>query len=523
MIQSQRLSQSITPRKGSVVIEENHATMAEIARAKVQASRERLREEMRARAKVTAEKAKEQKAKEQDTARKWDDWQDTFYTSGPTRLALSNGVSSTAPKQQSTWLRRNENLERQRRNVERIVESKADPDVLAVLDLQNYEGKWLETPELIEALGDLPLPVPPDKKVPKDLWTTALALSFLRRRPDQFAACATAYERGERWVEKLPWLLEAARLALPPMNNYFELDPVAVREGRWRDSEAINFARDGYEGFTRPRADTTVVLPEAPVGVLGMSPPPSRPTNVRGGEVKGKITSTHKFSTHQQNLGNEFKRLTSRSKNEKLAGRDMNSLRAVWQVGSDVRSERQRLDGYHRAANKVTEWNSDFLGIRDEKPRKLKAPRKEVVIPKPPPRPLIGSDGGLPYLFETILGDGDSKKDGKGAREAGDDDDDDDDDDKDDDAAVGASLLEVDAAQKSAVVAVTTYDAYLAEVAAKVTNTTRGVVSILRDSCLIELPLNPTTLFFSFLFCRRRNVLPRGGHRGCALREPRPS
>jgi len=148
--------------------------------AQAAAARQRKIDEQRLRMRSAGERrAAEEAARQRD----WAEWSETFFTCNPTRMALEAGVTSTAARQQTTWINANERIERAKESKGRVVAVTGDPLVMRVVALQTERGEWGPSPELTEALGGF-LPDAPEGVVPWR-WMTCLALAFLRRRPDQ--------------------------------------------------------------------------------------------------------------------------------------------------------------------------------------------------------------------------------------------------------------------------------------------------------------------------------------------------
>jgi len=60
-----------------------------------------------------------------------------------------------------------------------------------------------------------------------------------------------AHDKGVPFARP-KWLLRAAREALPPTFEIaYALDPLSVKEGRWRDSEELTLAKKGFQGFQK--------------------------------------------------------------------------------------------------------------------------------------------------------------------------------------------------------------------------------------------------------------------------------
>jgi hypothetical protein len=202
-------------------------SLVEDARAAIRAAR--LAQKREARAKVLAEAKREHD---------WAEYQDILFSNLPTRLAQREGSTSFGPAMQTVYIEKAEEELRRRSDAERVPTAGADPALQRLMGLQNSQGFWELTPELVAAMGGH-VPDPPEGVVDWR-WATACALAFLRRRPDQHKFVGEVHDKGVDWVQP-PWLLEAARDSLPPDDCYFDLDETAVKERRWRDSERINF------------------------------------------------------------------------------------------------------------------------------------------------------------------------------------------------------------------------------------------------------------------------------------------
>jgi hypothetical protein len=323
-------------------------SMAEIARAKLQ----------EARAKARLDEERKHKS-ENDKAHKWREFSDTFYTCGPTKLALAAGVTSTASKQQTTYIVANERLLRAAAERNRVVEAVGDPLLLRVAALQSEDGRWEPSSALTEALGGA-VPEPPEGIVDWR-WSTACAMAFLRRRPDQFEFFKEAHDKGLPWL-KPSWLKAAAKTMLPPFPHYFDVDQTSAQQGRWRDSENLVFERKGLKGFREP-------IPKPP------TPPPARPSSVHiSGDDQPRAVTTRqggtrsaapvidekRFTAHQKLLRDEFAVLTKASKGSR--GRNVEQLVNVWAEPCAMKAERDRLELSRRLPNAGIPWDSSGVG-----------------------------------------------------------------------------------------------------------------------------------------------------------------
>lgn len=241
----------------------------------------------------------------------------------------------------------NDDVRKAKAAAQRVEKSPCGPDVQRLLDLQDNKGVWEDTMALRNALGGY-IPDCPEGVVAWR-WATALALAFLRSQPDQFAFTVEAYDRGKVWISP-PWLMEAASVSLPPLNNYFPLDEDAVKEGRWRDAEDMLLKNCGYEGFvgySPPQAP----MPEMRVVFKADTPAtPHKEGNHR------KITDTVRYRSHQTSLKKDYGLLTKSSGG--LV--DLTELRGVWERPCDLSEERGRLNEPKGVNNqdKESKWKS---------------------------------------------------------------------------------------------------------------------------------------------------------------------
>lgn len=67
-------------------------------------------------------------------------------------------------------------------------------EIATVLELQTPSGQWQLNKRLYRALGHTPASIPsPPEGIQDSRWATALAVTFLRRRPDVIDLTYDAY------------------------------------------------------------------------------------------------------------------------------------------------------------------------------------------------------------------------------------------------------------------------------------------------------------------------------------------
>ena len=333
-------------------------SLVEDARAAIRAAR--LAQKREARAKVLAEAKREHD---------WAEYQDILFSNLPTRLAQREGSTSFGPAMQTVYIEKAEEELRRRSDAERVPTAGADPALQRLMGLQNSQGFWELTPELVAAMGGH-VPDPPEGVVDWR-WATACALAFLRRRPDQHKFVGEVHDKGVDWVQP-PWLLEAARDSLPPDDCYFDLDETAVKERRWRDSERINFRTSGYEAFVQPPPEE---LPDASVTTESTTASEWVARQRRGAAAtpskkeKGpSVTDPRRLANHMDSLARDFNLLTKRTADDgseaststlRAAGRDVTKLRDAWTRPVGLREERARLEKSRAAPREATPWDGD--------------------------------------------------------------------------------------------------------------------------------------------------------------------
>lgn len=124
------------------------------------------------------------------------------------------------------------------------------PRLAVVVALQKEDGKWEESPELVEALGGL-LPDCPEQ-VTSWRWITLLCLAFIRRHSEFFDQLQEVADKALDWVTDRALLAKAQR-SLPPVLDY-HVDPEAVRGGHWQASAEEMVRTQGYLALSGPPA-----------------------------------------------------------------------------------------------------------------------------------------------------------------------------------------------------------------------------------------------------------------------------
>eukprot|EP00953_Heterococcus_sp_UTEX-ZZ885_P007107 4325-Heterococcus_DN1.PRE.5 len=175
--------------------------------------------------------------------------------SKPSQLALQNGRASTEHAKAYLIKAEARNRAQQRRLRKSIDDAKMPADLQALKQAQSSDGKWWPSSAVTAALGGQHrIPAAPAGFDSSDWrWTTALVITYMRRRPQYFDACYAAYAKGEQWlIVTEQALLKEAHIRLPPHSDelYYALDAAAVQQGTWLHDTQQLLNRDGYESFT---------------------------------------------------------------------------------------------------------------------------------------------------------------------------------------------------------------------------------------------------------------------------------
>ena len=143
-----------------------------------------------------------------------------------------------------------------------------------------------------------------------------------------------------------------------------------MREGRWRDSEGLNFRTLGYEAFVRhpheELQDASLTTESTTASEWVERQQEEQQKNASGEPSKidakkgGVVTDSRRLAKHMDSLARDFNLHTKREPGKKAElRRDIEKLRDAWSQPLPLRSERARLEKSRAAPREATPWNND--------------------------------------------------------------------------------------------------------------------------------------------------------------------